>query len=100
MATSRKFNQNRLRIGFIPGIILPVFVFLLMYLVSGQEVPFTDYLTGLWHLHALVKLVTLCVTPNLLLFLYFFKKKHDLAARGVLMATFVYAFIVLIAKAL
>lgn len=92
-------NINKLKFGFWPGMIFPVIVFLLMYVAKSKDLSLLDYLNGLWKFKILVKLLTLCVLPNLLLFLYFFRKKYDVAARGVLMATFVYAFLVLISKA-
>ena len=91
-------KQNRIRSGLIPGLLLPVAVFVAMYLLSGKKEVFSDYLYNLWILNALVKLLTLCVLPNLVLFLLFMGRKYDLAARGVLMATFLYAFIVVISK--
>lgn len=92
-------NINKIKFGFWPGFVLPVIVFLLMYVAKSKDLSFLDYLNGLWQFQILVKLLTLCVLPNLLLFLYFIKKKYDMAARGVLMATFVYAFLVIISKA-
>lgn len=100
MSNNHKTNINKIQTGFIPGMILPVIIFILLYFASGMKVSFGSYLQGMWHLQMLMKLLALCVTPNLVLFLYFFRKKHDLAARGVLMATFVYAFIVVISKSI
>ena len=90
---------NKLKFGFWPGLIFPIVVFLLMYVVKSKDLSFLEYLSGLWKFNILLKLLTLCVLPNLLLFLYFFRKRYDMAARGVLMATFVYAFLVIISKA-
>ncbi len=98
MTTSSKSRNNKIRFGFIPGVIIPVIMFVILYIASGKDIPFSDYLLGLWHLQILIKLMTLCVLPNLLLFLYFYRKRMDLAARGVLMATFLYAFIVLLSR--
>ena len=94
-----KANINKLKYGFWPGLIFPLLMFVLIYVVQYRQIGFSDYLNGLWKFHILIKLLTLCVFPNLLLFLFFFRKKYDMAARGVLMATFVYAFLVLISKA-
>jgi len=44
------------------------------------------------------KILSLCVFPNLAFFLFFYRSKYDMAARGIIMATFMYAFLVLIAK--
>jgi len=98
--TSSKINTNQIKYGFLPGLIFPLLMFLLMYFVRYSEVGFIDYLKSLWRFQILMKLMVLCVLPNLLLFLYFFKGKEDFAARGVLMATFVYAFILIISMVL
>lgn len=90
---------NRLKYGFWPGLVFPLIMFALMYLVRYNEVGLGDYLKNLWRFQILIKLMSLCVLPNLLLFLVFFQKKYDLAARGVLMATFIYAFLVIISVA-
>lgn len=92
-------NINKLKYGFVPGLIFPLIMFMLMYVVRYHEVGFIDYLKGLWQFQMLIKLLSLCVLPNLLLFLFFFKMKYDMAARGVLMATFIYAILVVISKA-
>ena len=98
MAESQ-LNINKLKYGFWPGLVFPLIVFLLMYFVRYQGITFKDYLVSLWRFQIFIKLLTLCVLPNLILFLFFFRKKYDMAARGVLMATFIYAFLVLISKA-
>jgi len=91
-------NINQMKFGFWPGLLLPLVMFLAMYLARYNEIGFWEYVQNLWRFFMLVKLLTLCVLPNLLLFLFFIRKKYDLAARGVLMATFLYAFLVIISK--
>jgi hypothetical protein len=98
--TQIKTNINQLKYGFLPGIIFPLIMFLLMYFVRYGEVGFGEYLKNLWRFQILMKLMTLCVLPNLVLFLFFFRRKQDMAARGVLMATFIYAFLLIISMAL
>ncbi|WP_299584144.1 hypothetical protein [uncultured Sunxiuqinia sp.] len=93
-------NINKLKFGFWPGLLLPLIMFLVMYLARYNEVHFAEYVQNLWRFNMLVKLLTLCVLPNLLLFLLLIKRKYDLAARGVLLATFLYAFFVIVSKAL
>ena len=97
---AKNTNINQIKYGFLPGLIFPLVMFLLMYFVRYQEVGFTEYLTNLWRFQILMKLMTLCVLPNLVLFLFFFRRKQDMAARGVLMATFAYAFILIISMVL
>ena len=91
-------NRNKLGFGFLLGLGLPLVVFIILYFLSKQEVSLTDYLVSLWRLGALLKIMSLSVLPNLILFLHFYRIKYDLAARGVLMATFFYAFVVILSK--
>ena len=96
---TNKNKINKLKNGFFPGLVLPVIVFVIFYLGSGNELDFFDFISGMWHVNMLFKMLALCVLPNLFLFLYFFQKRYDLAARGVLMSTFLYAFITIISSA-
>ncbi|MBN1986864.1 MAG: hypothetical protein JW761_11205 [Prolixibacteraceae bacterium] len=95
-------KQNRLDktgIGFLAGFLVPVIIFFGVWLFGGYTISFTDYIENLWHLHALVKLGSLCVFANLLVFMGFIRLKFDRSARGVLGATLIYALIVLISRA-
>ena len=93
-------NISKIKHGFYPGIVFPIIIFFVFYIVQYKDVSFKDYMESMWQFQLLVKLLSLCVVPNLLLFFYYLKQKKDMAARGVIMATFVYAFIVLISMAL
>ncbi|MGQ8338328.1 hypothetical protein ACUNWD_17370 [Sunxiuqinia sp. A32] len=93
-------NKSKIREGFLPGIIFPIIIFFVIYIVQYKEVSFWDYMQSMWQFQLMFKLLSLCVVPNLILFLYYFKQKKDMAARGVLMATFIYAFMVLISSIL
>ncbi|MFA5329368.1 MAG: hypothetical protein WC384_16355 [Prolixibacteraceae bacterium] len=95
---SKRDRHDRILTGFITGITLPLVIFLITYFVKFSEMNFQDYLNNLWQMKIFMKLLSICVFPNLGFFLYFYKKKYDMAARGVIMATFVYAFLVLITK--
>lgn len=59
---------------------------------------FMVYLRNVWDMKIFLKIISLCVFPNLGFFFLFYRKKYDMAARGVIMATFMYAFLVLVAK--
>ncbi|WP_163708218.1 hypothetical protein [Mangrovibacterium lignilyticum] len=99
MVSSRK-NRNKLSFGFTLAMLLPMVVFVVLYFLSKREITLGEYLVSLWRLGAFLKIMSLCVLPNLILFLHFYRIKYDLAARGVLMATFFYAFVVVLSKAL
>ena len=96
----RKNNKlDNLGIGLLVGFLTPVIIFFAVYLISERGISFSNYVGNLMYLHALVKLGSLCVFANSAVFMGFIKLKFDKAARGVLAATIIYAFVVLISRA-
>lgn len=98
----RKRSRHKLdsgAVGLFFGLFLPILLFLLVYLWKEEDVSLLEYVQGLWQLKALVKLMSLCVFTNLLVFWGFLWMKCERAARGVLGATLLYAFVVLFSKA-
>jgi hypothetical protein len=98
MSESSNHKSDKMQFGFWPGLVMPLLVFIIVYMVEGEGQAFPQYVKSLWVFNVLIKLLSLCVFPNLLLFLFFIRKKYDWAARGVLMSTFIYAFVVLFSK--
>lgn len=97
--TLRKRNRyDRMLIGWLIGTIVPIVIFLITYQVKYSEMEFLVFLKSMWQMKIFLKLLSLCVFPNLGFFFLFYRNKYDMAARGVLMATFIYAFVVLFAK--
>jgi hypothetical protein len=95
----RKHNRfDRILTGWLIGTIVPLIIFLITYQVKYNEIEFLVFLKNMWNMKIFLKLLSLCVFPNLGFFMLFYQKKYDMAARGVIMATFLYAFFVLIAK--
>ncbi len=98
----RRKNKKRLDqtlTGFLAGFFLPVLIFLGVWITGENDLSFRQYLENLWYLNALIKLGSLCVFANLLLFMGFIRLKYDRAAKGVLGATIIYALFVLLSKA-
>ena len=100
MSTQSKNRFDKTGIGFLVGFALPLVVFFVVYVLGNHELTFAAYLQNLWKLHVLIKLGSLCVFLNSAVFMLFIKMKFERAARGVLGATIIYAFVVLISKAL
>ena len=95
----RKRNRyDRILTGWLIGIIAPLIVFFIVYQLKYSEMQFSVYLRNIWQMKIFLKILSLCVFPNLGFFFLFYRIKYDMAARGVIMATFMYAFAVLIAK--
>lgn len=86
-------------IGFLLGFLVPLIIFFAVYFFGQQEISFSNYVNNLWHLQALVKLASLCIFSNLLVFMGFIRLKYDQSARGVLGATILYGLAILISRA-
>lgn len=100
MQRRKRKKFDNMATGMLTGFLLPLIIFFLVYQFGETNVTFSNYVNSLWHLQALVKLVSLCVFANVAVFFGFLKIKHEQAARGVLGATIVYAFVVLISRAI
>lgn len=84
----------------LAGLALPLLIFVIVYLVNDSSVAFSDYLESLWKIRVLLKVGSLCVFANVAIFWGFLHLKYEKAARGVLAATLLYAFVVLISRAI
>ena len=99
MQQHRKRNRwDQTGLGFLAGFLVPLIIFFGVYLFGENDISILAYVKSLWQLHILVKLGSLCVFANLLIFMGFIRKKYDNAAKGVLAATLIYAFAVLISR--
>jgi hypothetical protein len=100
MERKRQNKSDQTWIGLLAGLLLPAIVFFVFYFIKKSGLPFIDYIKGLWQLRSFIQLISLCVAANILVFMLFIKLKFDRSARGVLGATILYAFIVLIIRSL
>jgi len=98
MSARKENTTDRLLVGWVIGIVVPLVFFLVVYQMKYSEMRFMVYLRNVWEMKIFLKIISLCVFPNMGFFFLFYRKKYDMAARGVIMATFMYAFLVLIAK--
>jgi hypothetical protein len=86
--------------GFLPGVIIPAISFMSFYLVRYSEIPLMEYIMFIYFRDVLSPLLSVNILPNLILFFVFIRADYLRAARGVLTATFLYAFLVLVFKLL
>ncbi|WP_167619637.1 hypothetical protein [Maribellus sediminis] len=100
MQRNRGNKLDKLGIGLLAGMLLPLFIFVIVYLVNDSSLTFSDYIKSLWIIHVLLKVGSLCIFANLAIFWGFLHLKYEKAARGVLAATLLYAFVVLISRAI
>ena len=98
MFERKRKRYDRILTGWLLGTVVPLVIFIITYWVKFREYEFLVYINNLLHMKVLFKILSLCVFPNLAFFLFFYRQKYDMAARGVIMATFMYAFLVLFAR--
>jgi len=96
MGRGRQKKYDKITFGLTSGILIPLLIFFGIYLARYNEVAVQEYLRQLWQLRLTFKILSLCGFANLLLFFYFYRNKMDMAARGIIFATFVYALIFLL----
>ena len=84
-------------IGFLVAMVATFFG-LYLYLEFLSPYSFEETLKMITEGQLWGKVLGLAAIPNLFVFFIFLKKKQDYRARGVLMATFFIAFLVLIAQ--
>jgi len=96
MGRGRRKKYDTLSFGLTIGVSLPLMIFFAIYLIRYSNVPIGAYLEQLWKLKVTFKILSLCGFANLLVFFWFFRKQMDKAARGIIFATFLYAFLFLI----
>jgi len=98
MTLQKRSRIDRLVVGFIIGLLVPVIFFMIVYQVKYGNIEFMTYIRKTWEMKIFLKILSVCVFSDLGFFLLFYRRKYDMAARGVILATFIYAFLVLLAK--
>ena len=93
--SEKKFDT--LLTGLIPALILPALTLVGFWIVKTDR-GFVDFLGYFQEMKMLSKVVSLTTIPNLLIFFIFIWAKRNFSARGVLFATFLLAFVMLILK--
>jgi hypothetical protein len=91
---------NKIWIGFVFGMILPLIVLAIYYKVKGnyfaiQGIDFKEFINSV-----LTPIISLCVVANLGVFFLYIRKDQYQGARGVVMATLIYAIAVFVVKSL
>lgn len=98
MTGNFKIRFNKVYVGLIPGMIFPIVVFIILSFNMAEGNFVKEFMGKLIRMDIFTKVVSLCVVPNLLLFFIFMWKNYLYAARGVLVATMIFALFVFIAK--
>ena len=92
MSFSVKFDKTI--IGILAGLVLPILVGLAIFIFSPSHLSMQSYLERIAETHIITHSITLCVFPNVFIFLLFNRLDMLKATRGVLAMTIVWAVIV------
>jgi hypothetical protein len=96
MTLPEKFD--RLITGLAIGFILPFIIGLIIFLSSAGEMSLGSYLYRLKESNIITHSITLCVFPNIFIFLIFNRLDMLRATRGILAVTILWAIIVFAVK--
>ncbi len=96
---NRSMRKNIPVLGFIIGMVLPFAGLFIMYLLWFKHAPFNVFLYNLTHDHDTAsKVFTLGLLVNIIPFIYYTGKRLDLTARGIFIATVLYALVIVTIK--
>jgi len=87
-------------IGFAAGLVLPILVGLIIYFFSAGGMSIIKYLEQINRSNIITHSISLCVFPNVLIFLIFNRLDMLNATKGVLAVTIMWAIIVFALKLL
>lgn len=83
--------------GLIPGLLLPPLTLVIFWLVKS-DLGLWNFLLRFQSLGMLSKVLSLATVPNLLLFFLYIWTQRNFSARGVIFATLLMAFVMLVLK--
>ena len=83
--------------GLVPGLLLPPLALVIFWWVKS-DLGFWTFLVRFQAMGMLSKVLSVVTVPNLLLFFVFIWTQRNFSARGVIFATLLVAFVMLILK--
>jgi len=95
---SRSEKYNRIFLGAATGFFAPLLIALIVYLLSKEDKSLLEYFRRIVYADILTHIISLCVFPNIFLFLIFNRLDMLQASRGVLGITLFWAIIVFSVK--
>ncbi len=85
--------------GFLIGLLLPFIGLVVMYFIWGSHQGLYEFVRSLTYQPGMAsKVMTLSLLINLIPFVYFNFKRIDYAMRGVVIATMLYALLIILVK--
>ena len=91
-------KYDRVITGIISGFVLPVIIGLLIFVFTAHDKSISQYLDIIISGRIITHAITICVFPNIFIFLLFNRFDMLRASRGVLAMTIVWACAVFIVK--
>ncbi len=86
-------------IGIIAGLVFPIITSLLFFRFAYNGIlPYFEFLKQMTVIHGMGMLVSVSCLPNLALFLVFANIDRLKVARGLMLSTLLYAFIIVVCK--
>jgi len=96
-----KRNDNKIWIGIVIGLFTAVLSIFILYLVRYTNMNLGDYFVLLYRSKRLLSpIVSIAGVPNLIIFFLFLNRHKYKTARGIIMATFILALMVVFIKIL
>lgn len=92
-------NKDSFLVGFIPGLIAPFLGSIIFYFLFFNYMQLDNFIKHIISSGTWISVLSLGAILNLGLFIFFYRRQSDRSARGVLGATFIYAFVVVYFKA-
>jgi len=93
------FEKNdKVYIGLISGLVFPFIVGLIIFSFSSGNCSLHSYLARIAGSNIITHAISLCVFPNILIFLLFLRFDMLRVSRGILAATIIWAIIVFALK--
>jgi len=89
---------DRFSTGMIAGMFLPIIIFFIVFLFTSDDIGIKAYANKIVTRDVITHFISLCVFPNVFIFLLFNKFDKMLSAKGVLGMTIVWALVVFVIK--
>jgi hypothetical protein len=91
-------KNDKVIIGLLSGLLFPVIIGFMIYLFSHGHLSLHSYIARIADSNIITHSITLCVFPNIFIFLIFNRFDMLRASRGVLAMTIIWAVIVFAIK--
>lgn len=93
------FKKDNLRLGMLLGLVAPFVSLIIYYYVKFSSVSIGEFFSFLHHHRDQITAVSVpCLMLNIALFTYYINSHRDQTAKGIFVATLIYAILALLFK--